>query len=69
VAGTTAYSDIKANSAKLKLELSLSLVNFVISSSNCLNPIWVGNSELILPIPGEAKAKAMPGWLYIHTKG
>ena len=21
-----------------------------------------------LPIPGEAKAKAMPGWLYIHTK-
>jgi hypothetical protein len=21
----------------------------------------------ILPIPGEAKAKAMPGWLYIHT--
>jgi hypothetical protein len=23
---------------------------------------------LKLPIPGEAKAKAMPGWLYIHTK-
>ena len=23
--------------------------------------------ELILPIPGEAKAKAMPGRLYIHT--
>jgi hypothetical protein len=23
---------------------------------------------VILPIPGEAKAKAMPGWLYIHTK-
>ena len=22
----------------------------------------------ILPIPGEAKAKAMPGRLYIHTK-
>ena len=21
----------------------------------------------ILPIPGEAKAKAMPGWLYIQT--
>ena len=25
-------------------------------------------STNILPIPGEAKAKAMPGWLYIHTK-
>jgi hypothetical protein len=24
--------------------------------------------NIILPIPGEAKAKAMPGWLYIHTK-
>ena len=23
---------------------------------------------LILPTPGEAKAKAMPGRLYIHTK-
>jgi hypothetical protein len=22
----------------------------------------------LLQIPGEAKAKAMPGWLYIHTK-
>ena len=24
--------------------------------------------DTILPIPGEAQAKAMPGWLYIHTK-
>ena len=22
----------------------------------------------LLPIPGKAQAKAMPGWLYIHTK-
>ena len=25
------------------------------------------NTMSELPIPGEAKAKAMPGWLYIHT--
>jgi hypothetical protein len=25
-------------------------------------------SKLVLPIPGEAKAKAMPGRLYIHTR-
>ena len=25
-------------------------------------------NKRLLPIPGEAKAKAMPGWLYIHTK-
>ena len=24
--------------------------------------------HMLLPIPGEAKAKAMPGRLYIHTK-
>jgi hypothetical protein len=24
--------------------------------------------SIILPIPGEAKAKAMPGRLYIHTR-
>ena len=30
--------------------------------------VFVADIEMILPIPGEAKAKAMPGWLYIHTK-
>ena len=31
-------------------------------------PIGASGNFFILPIPGEAKAKAMPGWLYIHTK-
>ena len=36
-----------------------------------LNSETVGSSELhirTLPTPGEAKAKAMPGRLYIHTR-
>ena len=42
------------------LELTESMC---ITSSNILV-----SKKRILPIPGEAKAKAMPGRLYIHTK-
>ena len=33
-----------------------------------INKVETLSMLFILPIPGEAKAKAMPGWLYIHTK-
>jgi hypothetical protein len=35
--------------------------------NNVLPDFVFFNLVSFLPIPGEAKAKAMPGWLYIHT--
>jgi hypothetical protein len=43
------------------VELALQLKNCIAAGMHLVHVI------LILPIPGEAKAKAMPGWLYIHT--
>ena len=45
-------------------------------SKGCLDSLTFGLNSLeienrlswLLPIPGEAKAKAMPGRLYIHTR-
>ena len=39
-----------------------------LSSLNYDSAVSQGPTEQLLPIPGEAKAKAMPGRLYIHTK-
>ena len=42
-------------------------VNIVKSHYGLVGPSnsW---TKILLPIPGKAKAKAMPGWLHTHTK-
>ena len=38
-----------------------------IANPNAKQKLRLGLGGFILPTPGEAKAKAMPGRLYIHT--
>jgi hypothetical protein len=55
------YSNSKGKwVTKKKLEFSEEILSVALLSPACY--------LLLLPTPGEAKAKAMPGRLYIHTK-
>ena len=59
------------NTRKIKSFFFMSLKMGRRDFEGILSPKKLGVSKmrmLILPIPGEAKAKAMPGRLYIHTR-
>ena len=48
--------------------LLIAFPNYLFTQTTTFDEIMWILMLVLLPIPGEAKAKAMPGWLYIHTK-
>ena len=53
---------------RMDAQVEVGKAGYFYGSNGQIQSLLINQPNLILPIPGEAQAKAMPGWLYIPTK-